>query len=481
MFGSLGYIAYLCIIKLCDMKKLLFVMTALLLNHLLMRAEGGTCGTNLTWDLTDGTLTISGTGDMKDYDYGALPWKGASEPIRKLVIEDGVTSIADRAFQDCSTLASISIPESVTSIEGEAFKGTAWYDSQPDGLVYAGMVAYHYKGELQSPNITLKEGTTGIGAYAFANYYDLASITIPSSVKRIGSLAFSYCYSLNSVKIPNSVTDIESWAFSYCEGLTSLTISNSVTKIKKYSFAGCKSLTSLTIPESVTSIEDGAFAGLNSLTTLTIPNNVTSLDYGAFMGCGMTSLVIGSGMHYIGAEVFKDCPNLTDVTCLAKVVAIKYGKEGIYAGKNAFSDTKIENCTLHVPESLIGTYRSTVPWSGFKNYVAISEGEIPEMPKCATPTITYKNGKVAFSCDTEGAEFISEISVPTTTKKYDREISLSITCMVSVYATKPGYINSDRATIKIQANNSLVGDVDGNGVVNVADHVKLSEIIMNQK
>ena len=465
------------------MKKLLFFIAALLLTHLPMRAEGGTCGTNLTWDLTGGTLTISGTGDMTDFltSKSDAPWKYVSSPINKLVVEDGVTSIGWGAFYDCSTLTSISIPESVTNIEGEAFKGTAWYDSQPDGLVYAGKVAYHYKGELQSPDITLKEGTTGIGAYAFANYFDLASITIPSSVKRIGSFAFSYCYSLASVKIPNSVTDIEMGAFESCEGLTSLTISNSVTKIKNYSFGGCSALTSLTIPENVTSIEDGAFAGLNSLTTLTIPNNVTSLDYGAFMGCGMTSLVIGSGMHYIGAEVFKGCPNLTDVTCLAKVVAIKYGKEGMFAGKNAFNDTNIENCTLHVPESLIGTYSSTVPWSGFKNFVALDEDEIPVTPKCATPTITYKDGKVAFSCDTEGAEFISEISVPTTTKKYDREISLSISCIVTVYATKPGYLNSDRMSIKIQANNGIVGDVDGNGVVNVADHVRLSEIIMNQK
>ena len=115
------------------------------------------------------------------------------------------------------------------------------------------------------------------------------------------------------------------------------------------------------------------------------------------------------------------------------------------------------------------------------NVVAMSEAEIPEMPKCATPTITYKDGKVSFSCDTEGVEFFSEVSVPTTVKKYDREISLGITCLVTVYAAKAGYINSDNATIKIQADTGIAGDVDGNGVVNVADHVKLSEIIMKQK
>ena len=104
---------------------------------------------------------------MKEYDFGGMPWNYASGPINKLVIEDGVTSIAPWAFCDCSALASITIPNSVISIGVDAFKGTAWYDSQPDGLVYVGKVAYRYKGALQSPAITLEEGTTGIGAYAF--------------------------------------------------------------------------------------------------------------------------------------------------------------------------------------------------------------------------------------------------------------------------------------------------------------------------
>ena len=464
------------------MKKLLFLMTALLLTNLSMRAESGICGSNLTWDLTDGTLTISGTGDMKEYDFGGMPWNYASGPINKLVIEDGVTSIAPWAFCDCSALASITIPNSVISIGVDAFKGTAWYDSQPDGLVYVGKVAYRYKGALQSPTITLEEGTTGIGAYAFNQYYDLASITIPSSVKSIDTFAFADCYGLTSIEIPNSVTNIDKWAFAGCEGVTSLTIPNNLTVIKYGAFAGLASLTSLTIPESVTSIEDGAFAGLASLTTLTIPNNVTNIEYGAFFSCsGLTSIVIGSGLRHIGADVFSRCDNLTDVTCLPEVLTLKSGKPGLFTAKNAFSNTPIENCTLHVPAASISSYRSTEPWSGFKNVVAMSEAEIPEMPKCSTPTITYKDGKVSFSCDTEGVEFFSEVSVPTTVKKYDREISLGITCLVTVYAAKAGYINSDNATIKIQADTGIAGDVDGNGVVNVADHVKLSEIIMKQK
>lgn len=463
------------------MKKLLFLMTALLLTHLLMRAESGICGSNLTWDLTDGTLTISGTGDMKEYYFDGLPWSHAKSSINKLVIEDGVTSIAPWAFNDCSALASITIPNSVISIGSDAFKGTAWYDSQPDGLVYAGKVAYRYKGALQSPAITLEEGTTGIGAYAFDQYYDLTSITIPSSVKNIDTFAFAYCYGLTSIEIPNSVTNIDKWAFAGCEGVTSLTIPNNLTVIKYGAFAGLASLTSLTIPESVTSIEDAGFTGLESLTTLIIPNNVTSIEYGAFIGGGFSSIVIGSGLRHIGADVFSRCDNLTDVTCLPEVLTLKSGKPGLFTAKNAFSNTPIENCTLHVPAASISSYKSTEPWNGFKNVVAMSEAEIPEMPKCATPTITYKDGKVSFSCDTEGVEFFSEVSVPTTVKKYDREITLGITCLVTVYAAKQGYINSDNATIKIQADTGIAGDVDGNGVVNVADHVKLSEIIMKQK
>ena len=153
----------------------------------------GKYGDNLTWTYVEAThtLTISGSGAMYDY-YSNTPWY--SYYIEKAVIGNGVTSIGSSAFYNCSSLASITIPNSVTSIGWKAFSGTAWYDNQPDGLVYAGKVAYEYKGTMpENTNLAIKEGTLGIADGAFFDCSGLVSITIPNSVTSIGDEAFHEC------------------------------------------------------------------------------------------------------------------------------------------------------------------------------------------------------------------------------------------------------------------------------------------------
>ena len=196
---------------------------------------------NLTWTLdADGTLTISGTGAMKNYDYDSNQspvYKNSN--VKKVVIEDGVTSIGESAFFYCSSLTSITIPDSVTSI----------------------------------------------GDYAFFNCSSLTSITIPDSVTSIGESAFYGCSSLTSITIPDGVTSIGNTAFSYCSSLTSITIPDSVTSIGDYAFRNCSSLTSITIPNSVTSIGNNTFRLCKSLTIITIPDSVTSIGESAFDNC----------------------------------------------------------------------------------------------------------------------------------------------------------------------------------------------------
>ena len=329
--------------------------------------------------------------------------------------EYSVTSIGDYAFYYCSGLTSVTIPNSVTSIEYGTFYGTAWFNNQPDGLVYAGKVAYEYKGTmLTGTHITLEEGTLGIADYAFRGCSGLTSVTIPNSVINIGSSAFhgcrdltsinlpegiisieretfEDCSSLKSITIPNSVTSIGGGAFEGCSGLTSLTIPNSVTSIANGAFRYCSGLTTITvesknpqydskdncnalietstntlilgcnnttIPNSVTSIGDNAFSGCRGLTSVTIPKNVTSIGHDAFSGCsGLTSVTIGNSVTSIGSFAFADCTGLTSVTCQAKNVPS--------TGTYLFSGVNTENATLYVPKASVEIYKSQAPWNSF--------------------------------------------------------------------------------------------------------------------
>lgn len=344
-----------------------------------------------------------------------------------------------------------------------------------------------YSGSIKIPNEIKTDEVyivTKIGDHAFSGCNKMTSIEIPNSVNSIGYEAFMYCNSLKSVNIPNSVTTISNYAFGYC-GLTSVTIPNSVTRIEWGAFEGCSGLTSITIPSSVISIENQAFHFCNGLTSFTFPNGVKSIGREAFEGCkNLTTITIPQSMTFIDEEAFSWCYNLTDVYCLAEQLADYQNSKvngGLYADSDAFVGS-MKQATLHVPAGSVDAYRAVGPWKSFKAIVAINDDEIPTIPKCAAPVVTYANGKVEFTCETEGVEFVSNVIVEDAKSYHDSSITFSQTYKVTVYATKEGYENSDVVTkdIKLFGGSDVQGDVDGDGKVNVADHVKLSEIIMNQ-
>ena len=230
-----------------------------------------------------------------------------------------VTSIGYSAFCDCSGLTSVTIPNSVTSIGSGAFDGTAWYNNQPDGLVYAGKVACKYKGTMPAnTSISLQEGTLGIAGSAFNNCSGLTSMTIPSSVTNIDIFAFENCPNLTNIIIDsdNTIYDsrnncnaiIETISNTLIVGCKNTTIPNSVTSIGDYAFYSCSGLTSLTIPNSVTSIGNSALWCCSGLTSVTIPNSVTSIGISAFWGCSaLTSVTIPNSVRTINRETFDGC------------------------------------------------------------------------------------------------------------------------------------------------------------------------------
>ena len=257
---------------------------------------------------------------VRNIDYSAF--NGCTNLV-SAYISDGVTSIGSSAFADCRSLYSITVPNTVKFIGTDAFAGTGWYNEQPDGLVYAGKVAYKYKGTMPAgTQITIKDGTLGIAGSAFYNCSGLTSVTIPNSVTSIGSDAFYNCSGLTKV----IVSDISAWcniSFSrfssnplnfahhlYMNGqeIKNLVIPNSVTSIGEYAFYNCSGLASVTIPNSVTSIGSSVFSGCSGLTSVTIGNGVTSIGNYSFSGCsGLTSVTIPISVTSIGSDAFSGC------------------------------------------------------------------------------------------------------------------------------------------------------------------------------
>lgn len=366
-----------------------------------------------------------------------------------------MASIASGAFQDCTSLASVHISD-LFAWCNISFSG-AW--SNP--LQYAHHL--YLNGE-EIKDLVIPTSVTSIGKLAFCGCSGITSVFIPNSVIQIGADAFSDCSSLNSVTIPNSVTDIGNYAFAGCSSLTNITIPTSVTSIGNGAFVSCSALTSVTIPNSLTTISNYAFGWCTGLTSITIPNSVTSIGEGAFTGCiDVTSIVIGNSVNSIGSSAFANCQELTDVFCHAETVPS--------TNSEAFDGSYVEHATLHVPGVVYESYRTTIPWSSFGTIIVIPE-------KCATPTITFANGKVRFACETEDVEFVPTVTCTPNQLQNGNELAIGGTFTVSVYAVKEGYDNSDTATMAI--NVSQMGDLNGDGQVSIADVTSLVNIILGK-
>ena len=405
------------------------------------RDDCSECGGEVKYAVEGGYLTFDKkTGTVTDCD-SSVTKANIPHTIKGVT----VTSIGGSAFRYCTSLTSVTIPDSVTSIGEEAFYG-CWDLTRltiPGSVTSIDKDAFCFCSSLTS--VTIPDSVTSIGDSAFYGCESLTSVTIPDSVTSIGSCAFYGCASLTSVTIPDSVTSIGGSAFYGCTSLTSVTIPDSVTSIGDYAFYGCESLTSVAIPGSVTSIGWSAFYGCASLTSVTIPDSVTSIGNCAFASCtSLTGIWVAEGnSHYandasgvlfnkdkttlvqcpgafaaytipnsvtsIGEYAFSHCTSLTSVTIPNSVTSI---------GEHAFSDcTSLTSVTISDSVTSIGEYAFYDCTSLTDVYYAGSEAQWKAISISSNRNDDLLTANIHYNYGSHTHSYKDVVTAPTCTEK----------------------------------------------------------------
>ena len=432
-----------------------------------------------TWDISqngdgsvmatlsdDGTLTISGNGEMKFWNSSyVVAWDSNRKNIKNVIINNGVTSIGNFAFHGCENLINITIPDSVTSI---------------------GLCAFEYCSSLT--NITIPNSVTSIGKGAFSNCTSLTSINVDSNnekymsdkgvlytkdkksliqypckkegteyiilqgVTSIGYGAFSNCTSLTSITIPNGVTSIGNFAFCRCTNLTNITVPNSVTSIGWYAFYCCTYLTNITIPNSVTSIGQEVFSDCRRLTNITIPNSVTSIGSNAFEYCrSLTNIVIPSSVTSIGYLAFYDCESLTSIN-------VDSNNEK-YMSDNGVLYTKDKKTLIKYPSKKDGT--KYIIMQGVASIGDYAFEYCRSLTSITIPNSVTSIGKHAF----EDCRSLTNITIPNNVTSigdyaFNKCDSLSVLCKSNSYAEQ--YAKENNIKYVIDDSVPTIKNVTGN-------------------
>ncbi len=407
--------------------------------------KSGTCGAtgneaNVTWVLDDnGTLTIGGAGNMKDYNPVSnifAPWYDARVDIQTVVIGSGVTRIGNWAFYQCANLKSVTIPNSVTSIGSYAFRSCTSLTSATIPNSVTSIESYIFYDCTSLKSVTIPDSVTTMDLGVFENCTSLTSVTIPNSVTRIGSYIFDGCTSLTSVTIPDNVTSIKECTFRNCTSLTSVTIPNSVTSIESHVFYACTSLKSVTIPNSVTGIGNRVFSGCTSLKSVTIPNSVTRIGSYIFSGCtSLKSVTMPDSVTSIEKCTFQNCTSLTSVTIPNSVTSI-----GSYIFDGC---TSLKSVTM--PDSVTSIKEFT-----FRNCTSLTSVTIPD-------SVT-SIGDNAFKFCTS----LNSVTIPNSVKTVNYGAFYSCTGLTTIYI--PSDLDVSQANIPGEATKLyyIAGAAEGN-------------------
>jgi len=449
--------------------------------------------------------------------------------LTSITIPNNWTSIPNHTFYECRALSSVSIPNNVKTIGNYAFYNCSALSSVtlPSAITSIGNYAFDDCG---LGAVTIPKTVTTIGDYAFsistlktvvvertspatisehtfANWSS-ATLYVPSGCKSSYSAA-TYWKNFGTItELASSITFADATVKSIClskwdtngdgklSGLEALAVTDlgqafrnasitsfnelqyfvGLTSIGNYTFSGCTTLTSVKLPSGVASIGKHAFENCG-LTAIDLPDALTSIDYESFRGCKLQSIEFPSNVKTIGNSAFWYCSDLTTVDLgngvktienLAFYGCSKLSKVITYCSTPPtiaeYSFINRSSITLDVYKSYMADYLAADYWKDF----------IMDAPKCATPVITVKDGKIYGECDTAGVTFHSTVTMPDGSGTLEEGIPCGIT--VSAYVSRRGYYDSDK--VEITLSTGIKGDVNNDGAVTITDAVGVVDIIL---
>ena len=461
----------------------------------------GQCGENLTWSLEEGVLTVSGTGDMYNYEkYAESPWNNYKDTIKSAVIKEGVTSISNKSFADCVNLISVTIPNSVTRIGYAAFESCENLTEVtiPDGIT--GIETDTFFGCKKLVSVIIPEGTVNIGKRAFDYCTSLEEITIPESVENIGAYAFGMTPWLEAkqaedplvivndilidaqkaegdVVVPAGVKCIASSSFSYNAELTSVKIPESTETINDYAFEFCENLTAVTLPVNLKTVGRGIFFTTPWLDAKRKESPLCIVNDILIDGYNMEGdLAVPEGVRVIAGNAFCSNTKITSVTFPDSLVTI---------GDSAFTEcTGIESLTVPEGVESIGEYS----FSACENLVSVklpdslaSIGDYafiqcPELKSVSLPANLEKVGHGAFS----DCYALSAVTVKNPyCVIFNSQYTFNDTAAIYGYAgsTAEEYANKyGRTFVSISDLPSVKGDVNGDGIADLQDAAEVLNI-----
>ncbi len=354
-----------------------------------------------------------GVKEIKGFPYDVLIVSGAfsgCSGLTSINIPDSVASVGNNAFKGCSGLTSITIPDSVTSVGNNAFGYCTGLQ-----IVTIGSNATFRSSTFVGCNSIKKfifaDGRESIGSY-ITNHSksSLEEVVIPDSVKYIGESTFSNCSKLTNIKLPNNLTTIEPYTFQNCSELTSITIPYGVTSIDDSAFSCCSNLANITIPDSVTSIGSFSFENCSKLTSITLPNCVTKIGDSAFYGCSsLKNIVIPDLVTTVADLTFHDCTGLQSVVIGSSV---KDFSSDAFVGcqnikKLIFADG-LESINFSMTKNLESSLEQVIVPNSVKNIGQYTFKDCSKLRKITIPDGVTNIGKEAFY----GCSGLTNIVIP---------------------------------------------------------------------